>query len=111
MISPWYGHQDSWITEALLTEEPGTQEAFDHVRRSGVDLASTKDGGRCLPRILSDRSINGRSLFLSPKKWPSSGYIDLNIDDYIGNERLQEIQADQIKSDPIELGLFGASDY
>ncbi|KAF2168453.1 hypothetical protein M409DRAFT_65432 [Zasmidium cellare ATCC 36951] len=100
MISPWY------VQTNILTPE-----AFDHVRRSGVDLASAEDGGRCLLRILSDRSINGRSLFLSPKKWASSGYIDLDIDEYMGNERLQEIQADQIKSAPIELGLFGASDY
>ncbi|KAK4504337.1 hypothetical protein PRZ48_005253 [Zasmidium cellare] len=100
MISPWY------VQTNILKSE-----AFDHVRRSGVDLAEAEDGGRCLLRILSDPSINGRSLFLSPKKWAPAGFIDLNIDDYAGNERLQEIQMDQIKSAPIELGLFGASDY
>ena len=50
--------------------------------------------------------MNGKSLFLSPRKWAPNGYLDLDIDDYPGNELLQEIQWDQIKTDPPEKGLF-----
>lgn len=88
-----------------------TPSAFDHVRQSGVELAEAEDGGRCLLRILSDPSINGRSLFLSPRKWAKSGFVDLDVDEYTGNELLQEIQVDQIRSAPVEMGLFGGSDY
>ena len=57
-----------------------------------------------LLRILSDSSINGRMLFLSPRKWAPKGYLDLDIDDY-QSELLQEIQADQLKGAPVEEGL------
>jgi len=57
-------------------------------------------------RILSDRKIKGRSLFIAPRKWAPRGYVDLDLDDYPGNELVQEIQADQIKNAPLELGLF-----
>jgi hypothetical protein len=82
------------------------QELFDKVERSGVEFATTEDAGQCLLRILSDPSVNGRSLFLSPRKWAPRGYLDLDLDDYAGNELLQEIQADQIRDTPVELGLY-----
>lgn len=64
-----------------------------------------EDARRVLLRILSDRSINGRSLFLSPRKWAPKGYLDLDIDEY-ESELLQEIQTDQLKGAPVEDGLF-----
>lgn len=80
------------------------EEAFKHVTDVGVDFATTEDGGRLLLRILSDRSINGRSLFLSPRKWAPNGYLDFDIDDY-QDDLLQEIQRDQLKGAPVEEGL------
>ncbi|KAG4429643.1 hypothetical protein IFR05_014878 [Cadophora sp. M221] len=95
VISPWY------VRTSILS-----QEAFDKVSASGVEFAETEDAGRCLLRILSDPSMNGKSLFLSPKKWAENGYVDLDLDDYPGSELLQEIQWDQIKTDPPGKGLF-----
>lgn len=79
-------------------------EAFQHVRDIGVEFATTEDAGDVLLRILSDTSINGRSLFLSPRKWAPKGYLDLDIDEY-DSDLLQEIQADQLKGAPVEEGL------
>ena len=83
-----------------------TEKTFDHVENSGVQLAKAEDAGECLLRILSDQNINGRSLFVAARKWASRGYVDLNLDEYPGNDLVQEIQADQIRSAPVELGLF-----
>lgn len=58
-----------------------------------------------LLRILSDQSVNGRSLFLSPRKWAPKGYLDLDLEDY-QDDLLQEIQADQLKGAPVKEGLF-----
>ncbi|KAH7403838.1 hypothetical protein BKA64DRAFT_777550 [Cadophora sp. MPI-SDFR-AT-0126] len=95
IISPWY------VRTSILSAE-----AFNKVSASGVDFAEPEDAGRCLLRILSDKSMNGKSLFLAPRKWAPNGFLDLDLDDYPGNELLQEIQWDQIKTNPPEKGLF-----
>lgn len=80
---------------------------FDHVRDSGVEFAEAEDAGQCLLRILSDSKVNGRSLFVAARKWAPRGYMDLDQDDYGSDEPLlQEVQADQIRSAPVEGGLF-----
>lgn len=71
-----------------------------------MQIATTEDAGQALLRLLSDTGINGRMLFISPRKWASKGYIDLDIDQYPENGLLNEIQEDQVKSAPIKLGLF-----
>ena len=83
-----------------------SDEAFKHVSSVGVEFARAEDAAQCLLRILSDRSINGHSFFISGRKWASSGYMDLDLEDYPGNPLIREIQEDQIKSAPVELGLF-----
>jgi hypothetical protein len=95
MISPWY------VRTKILTNNK-----FDTVERAGVQLATTADAGECLLRILSDTGINGRSLFVSARKWAPKGYIDLDLDEYTGDELLEDIQIDQVKFAPVELGLF-----
>ncbi|KAH7075785.1 hypothetical protein BKA63DRAFT_595421 [Paraphoma chrysanthemicola] len=95
MISPWY------VRTKILTDT-----MFNDVEKSGVQLATTEDAGQALLRILSDRTINGRSLFISARKWAPRGYLDLDLDEYPGNALLEEVQADQVKSSPVELGLF-----
>jgi hypothetical protein len=79
---------------------------FDEVEKAGVQIAKAEDAGAALLRILSDTSINGRSLFVAPRKWAEKGYVDLDVDEYPGNELLGEIQADQVKLAPVEKGLF-----
>lgn len=81
-------------------------DAFDHVQNAGVDFATQEDGGRLLLRLVSDAGIQGRHLFLSPRKWAPSGYMDLDLDDFEDGSLLAEIQADQMKGAPVEDGLF-----
>ncbi|KAJ5661893.1 uncharacterized protein N7477_009509 [Penicillium maclennaniae] len=95
VISPWY------VKTRILSEE-----AFAHVTSVGVQLAEASEAGDCLLHILRDSSINGRSFFVSGKKWSPQGYIDLDLEDYRGNPLLESIQEDQVKSAPVEMGLF-----
>ena len=83
-----------------------SEEAFAHVSRLGVVLATVEDAGECLLRILSDTGINGHSIFVSGRKWAARGYMDLDLEDYAGNALIQDIQEDQMKSAPPSLGLF-----
>lgn len=82
-----------------------SEEAFEQVKSKGVEFATTEDAGSCLLRILSDRSVNGHSFFLSARKWASRGYLDLDLEDYEG-ELLKEIQKDQLANAPPEDGLM-----
>ncbi|KAK1146137.1 hypothetical protein N8T08_003226 [Aspergillus melleus] len=95
VISPWY------VKTNILSEE-----AFAHVTNVGVRFAEASEAGECLLRILSDSTINGRSFFVSGKKWSSRGYLDLDIDDYEDGSVIEDIQKDQVKSAPVEMGLF-----
>lgn len=95
VISPWY------VRTSILPKE-----LFDKVEAAGVEFATVEDAGQCLLRLLSDPTANGRSLFLSPRKWAPRGYLDLDHEDYSGNELIQEIQAQQIIDSPVEAGLF-----
>ena len=84
-----------------------SKEMFDHVRDSGVEFAEAEDAGQCLLRILSDPTMNGRSLFVAARKWAPRGYMDFDLDDYGPEDTLlQEIQEDQMRSAPVEKGLF-----
>ena len=71
-----------------------------------MKFAEAGDAAQCLLRILSNTSINGHSFFVSGRKWASSGYMDLDLEDYLGNELIQDMQDDQMKSAPPSLGLF-----
>lgn len=79
---------------------------FAHVTSVGVQFAEVSDASRCLLHILSDTTINGRSFFVSGKKWSPQGFVDLDLEDYDGNSLLESIQEDQLKSAPVEMGLF-----
>ncbi|KAF5658705.1 short-chain dehydrogenase reductase [Fusarium heterosporum] len=95
VIAPWY------IRTGILTKEQ-----FDEVEESGVEFATTEDAGECALRILSDTSINGRTLFVCARKWAPRGYMDLDIEDYPDNLLIQEMQEDQMRNAPVERGLF-----
>ncbi|KAF7912521.1 uncharacterized protein EAF01_001542 [Botrytis porri] len=94
-ISPWY------IKTSILSAE-----AFAHVEKCGVKFAEAEDAASALLRILSDRTINGKSLFVPARKWAPAEYLELDVDDYPGNELIQEIQVDQMKAAPVNEGLF-----
>ncbi|KAH8896428.1 putative short chain dehydrogenase/ reductase [Thozetella sp. PMI_491] len=96
VISPWY------VRTNILTEE-----AYQHVQSVGVQFAEADDAGRCLLRILSDETINGHSFFISARKWAPQGFMDLDVDEYPGNDLIQTIQKEQLWSAPVEDGLFG----
>ena len=82
-----------------------SKAAFDEVKSLGVEFATLEDAGQCLLRIVSDKSLNGHSLFLSPRKWAPRGYFDLGLDDY-EDELMQKITADQLKGSRAEEVLF-----
>ncbi|KZF19308.1 short chain dehydrogenase/ reductase [Xylona heveae TC161] len=95
VISPWY------VKTKILSEE-----AFAHVSNAGVQFAEAEDAGQCLLRILSDKNINGHSIFVSGRKWASRGYMDLDLEDFSGNALIQEMQEDQMRPAPVSKGLF-----
>lgn len=82
-----------------------SEETWAHVKNSGVEFATVEDAGQALLRLLSDQSIQGRTFFISARKWAPSGYIDFDIDDYRG-ELLEEVQTAQMLAGPPEAGLF-----
>lgn len=86
------------------------EATWKYLQEIGIQFATLKDAQRCLKHIVSDQSINGRNLFLSAKKWAPHGYLDLNLDDYSDNALITKIQADQVKSNPPENGLFPEGD-
>ncbi|KAJ0414747.1 hypothetical protein BJY00DRAFT_305368 [Aspergillus carlsbadensis] len=95
VISPWY------VRTSILSEE-----TFNSIEGLGIQFATVEDAGECLVRILSDKSINGKPLFVTARKWAERGYMDLNLEDYDGIDLLQEIQEEQMRSAPPEAGLF-----
>ncbi|KAE8155124.1 hypothetical protein BDV25DRAFT_135167 [Aspergillus avenaceus] len=95
VISPWY------VKTNILS-----QEAFERVSRAGVQVAELEDAGECLLRVLSDTEVNGRSIFVSGRKWAARGYLGLDLEDYTGNALIVEIQEDQMKGAPVEMGLY-----
>lgn len=82
-----------------------SKEAFDHVKSLGVEFATLEDAGQCLLRIVTDKSVNGHTLFLSPRKWTARGYVDLGLEDY-EDDLLQEITTEQLKGSESEERLF-----
>ncbi|KAK4912676.1 hypothetical protein LTR66_017266, partial [Elasticomyces elasticus] len=94
VISPWY------VKTSILSDAD-----FEHVRSQGVEFATVEDAEQCLLRIISDVSVNGRSLFLAPRKWSPRGYLDLDVDDY-HDDRMQEyMEAQMIGGDVDKLFL------
>ncbi|CAG8221545.1 unnamed protein product [Penicillium salamii] len=95
VISPWY------VKTNILSDDD-----FKHVFSVGVKFAETEDASQCLLRILGDEAVNGHSFFVSGKKRAPNGYLDLDLEDYPNSPLIREIQEDQMKSAPVDLGLF-----
>lgn len=109
MVSIFHSFSDCLLTESVPVRYVETKilskEAFDHVKSLGVEFATLADAGDCLLKIVSDKQMNGHSLFLSPRKWAPRGYQDLALDDY-EDELLKEITRDQLKGSEAEEKLF-----
>lgn len=98
VICPWY------VRTNILS-----QEAFSNVEKQGLILATVTEAQQTLLRLVSDSKINGRSLFVSGKKYSKQGYIDLDLEDYNGNggnHLLVQINQDQMLGGEPEKGLF-----
>lgn len=96
LVSPWY------VRSKILTEE-----MFDQVEKTGVQIASMEDAQKALLRLCSDENVNGRALFVSPRKWKEEGFWDLDIDDYAqARPEVEIIQTEQLWGEPLERGLF-----
>lgn len=95
VINPWY------VRTSILSEAD-----FENVKSKGVEFATTEDAGQCLLRILSDPSVNGHSLFIAARKWAVKGYMDLDLENTEENELRKEVQYDQMRPSPVDLGLF-----
>ncbi|KIX92909.1 uncharacterized protein Z520_11385 [Fonsecaea multimorphosa CBS 102226] len=96
VISPWA------IKTTILSEE-----LSNLLRARGIEFATLEDAGQCLLRLLSDPTVNGRSLFIAARKWaPKTGYLDLDLEDTEENELRKEIQHDQMRFATVEEGLF-----
>ena len=90
---------DAALAAAVAALSIGLVVAFD-------PAASLEDGGKLLLRLMADSSINGRQMFLAPRKWASDGYLDLDLDDFEDGTFLADVQEDQMKGAPVEEGLF-----
>ncbi|KAF2847915.1 putative short chain dehydrogenase/ reductase [Plenodomus tracheiphilus IPT5] len=95
VISPWY------VRTNILPDE-----VFDGVERAGVQFAKKEDAGGCLVRVLADRGVNGRMVFVGPRKWADRGFVDLGVDEEFEEGLLGEIQREQVWFQPVEGGLF-----
>ena len=98
VISPWY------VRTSILSKE-----GFDGVEKAGVVLATVEQAQEALLRLLSDTSINGKSLFVSGTKYAENGYVDLDLDEYKGNggnSLVEQIDFDQAIGGEPEKGLF-----
>jgi hypothetical protein len=94
-----------WCQNRYVETKILSKEAFNHVKSLGVEFATLEDAGECLLRLVADTSVNGHTLFLSPRKWAARGYIDLGLEDN-KDDLLQEIMTEQLKGSESEEKLF-----
>ncbi|KAH7029585.1 uncharacterized protein B0I36DRAFT_375036 [Microdochium trichocladiopsis] len=66
-----------WIKSAIRTAE---YEKW--LIERGVEFGETEDCGNCMMRIACDKSINGRSLMITPRSVVPQGFMDVDRDDY-----------------------------
>lgn len=101
-----YGSRVNVICPYYVETSILRREVISSLKGKGVGFATLEDAGRCLLRLVSDAEVNGRSLFVAPRKWAASGYMDLDLEDTEENELRREIQVEQMCNEPVEAGLF-----
>ncbi|KAI6760342.1 hypothetical protein HG530_009202 [Fusarium avenaceum] len=83
-----------WIKSAIRTAEY-EKWLIDH----GVEFGEQKDVSSCMLRIATDKSINGRSLMITPRTIAKEGFVDIDREDYKDtpeDEYLKKVQASQL---------------
>lgn len=102
----YYGSRVNVICPYYIETTVLPKRIYDHVKALGVGFATLEDAGQCLLRLVSDPTANGHSLFIAPRKWAVNGYIDLDLEDTEQTELRTTIQYEQMRSEPVEAGLF-----
>ncbi|KAH6689394.1 hypothetical protein EV126DRAFT_431674 [Verticillium dahliae] len=67
-----------WIKSAIRTAE---YEKW--LMDRGVEFGEQEDVGGCMMRVACDKSINGRSLMITPRSMAKEGFMDINRDDFL----------------------------
>ncbi|KAF6819032.1 AdhA [Colletotrichum musicola] len=83
-----------WIRSAIRTAEY-EKWLLDH----GVEFGEQEDVANCMMRVACDRSINGRSLMITPRTIAQEGFMDIDRDDYkdVSEDRyLKKLQEAQL---------------
>ncbi|KIW29292.1 uncharacterized protein PV07_05117 [Cladophialophora immunda] len=70
-IAPWF------VKTSILSPT-----AKKWLESSGTEFADVEDAARCVMRILSDQSINGRAFSIMPRSMAPHSFLDIDIDDY-----------------------------
>lgn len=102
----FYGSRINMISPYYVQTTVLPPKAYEFIRSKGIDFATLGDAGQCLLRLVSDPTVNGRSLFVAPRKWAPRGYLDLDLEKTESTALLKEIQIEQMVSEPVEAGLF-----
>ncbi|KAF4815064.1 5'-hydroxyaverantin dehydrogenase [Colletotrichum siamense] len=66
-----------WIRSAIRTADY-EKWLIDH----GVEFGEQEDVANCMMRVACDKTINGRSLMITPRSIAKEGYMDIDRDDY-----------------------------
>ncbi|EEY23340.1 hypothetical protein D7B24_004898 [Verticillium nonalfalfae] len=83
-----------WIKSAIRTAE---YEKW--LMDRGVEFGEQEDVGGCMMRVACDKSINGRSLMITPRSMAKEGFMDINRDDYLDTPEdayLKKVQENQL---------------
>ncbi|KXJ88351.1 hypothetical protein Micbo1qcDRAFT_123140 [Microdochium bolleyi] len=83
-----------WIKSAIRTADY-EKWLVEH----GVEFGEVDDCANCMMRIACDKTINGRSLMITPRSVAPEGFMDVNRDDYTDapeDEYMKKVQASQL---------------
>ncbi|KAL2670281.1 hypothetical protein Neosp_014748 [[Neocosmospora] mangrovei] len=83
-----------WIKSAIRTAE---YERF--LLDNGIEFGEQEDVASCMLRIATDKSINGRSLMITPRSVAEQGFMDVDREDYKDtpeDEYFKKVQASQL---------------
>ncbi|KAJ5275283.1 Short-chain dehydrogenase/reductase SDR [Penicillium chrysogenum] len=82
-----------WIKSAIRTKE-----YEDWLIERGVEFGEQADCAGAMMRIACDKSVNGRSLMITPRSFAKEGFVDVNKEDYsdLKDEYFAKKQASQL---------------
>ncbi|WAO97388.1 Hypothetical protein NCS54_01511500 [Fusarium falciforme] len=83
-----------WIRSAIRTAE---YEKW--LLSNGIEFGEQEDVASCMLRIATDKSINGRSLMITPRSIAKQGFMDVDREDYKDipeDDYFKKVQASQL---------------